>query len=183
MRSRRSSRSRGTLIAMGVIGGIAGGSAGVWLTQDPVSTCFELFDGRNPPSSTMFVEEHCIALVDPFVAESNTQELAVPPGLLNDPSDSVRRLHALVGRLDSAVSGVATVRFRVTEGGAVNDPRVVESSGHEALDDAIAAIATSFEFSPGSTSSGPVEVPMEYVVGFRADTRSRLLRWLSAIRT
>lgn len=45
----------------------------------------------------------------------------------------------------------------------------------------MAAIAATFEFSPGTTASGPVEVPMEYVVGFQADMRGRLFRWMSAI--
>ena len=54
-------------------------------------------------------------------------------------------------------------------------------SGHEALDEAIAAIADAFEFSPGTTLADATEVPMEYVVGFQSERRARLLRWLSAI--
>ena len=49
------------------------------------------------------------------------------------------------------------------------------------MDEAIAAIATDFEFVPGPTASGPGDVPMEYVVGFEGDRRGRLVRWLSAI--
>ena len=55
------------------------------------------------------------------------------------------------------------------------------SSGLGAMDEAIAAIATDFEFGPGTTASDRAEVTMEYVVGLNTDTRGRLVRWLSAI--
>lgn len=185
MRTRRSGRSRTTLIAASVIGGITGGLAVLWLAEGSWSACLQAFDDRNPPWSMMSMpsEGYCISLVNPSVAESSTLELTDPPRLLSDPDDAVRRLESLASGLGPSVSGVATVRFQATDQGAVSDPRVIESSGHEALDEAIAAIATSFEFSPGTTASGPVEVPMEYVVGFQADTRGRLFRWLSAIGT
>ena len=182
MRTRRSSRSVVALVAWGFIGGIAGGLA-VLLAEGSVGTCLQAFDDARASFGMTYGEHHCISMVDPFVVESGTQQLTAPPRLLSDPSDARQRLHPLGRELDSAVSGVATVRFHVTDQGGVSDPRVIETSGYEVLDEAIAAIATAFEFSPGTTASGPVEVPMEYVVGFQADTRGRLLRWMSAIGT
>ena len=176
MRTRGSSRSVTTQIVVGVAGGIVGGLAGFWLSWGSESTCLQAFDDARAPFGMTYGEEHCISLVYPFVAESSTLELTIPPRLLSDPRDAVQRLESMVLQLDPSVSGVATVRFQVTDQGAVSEPRVIRSSGHEALDDAIAAIATSFEFSPGSTASRPAGVPMEYVVGFQADTRGRLFR-------
>ena len=183
MRTRGSGKSTANLTAVGVIGGIVGGLAGVWLVKGSASTCLQAFDDARASFRITYGQEHCISLVDPFVAESSTQELIAPPRLLSDPRDAVRRLEPMASGLDPSVSGVATVRFQVTDQGAVSEPRVIESSGHAALDAAMAAIAGTFEFSPGTTASGPVAVPMEYVVGFEADTRGRLFRWLSAIGT
>ena len=95
--------------------------------------------------------------------------------------EAVRLLGPALRALDPDIGGVATVRFQLTGEGNVRDRRIVESSGHEALDEAIATIADAFEFSPGATLAGATEVPMEYVVGFQSERRARLLRWLSAI--
>lgn len=161
---------------------IAVGSAGMWLSTRPATgACHEAIEDRSPPWRVLRSEEHCISLVDPHVAEPRTEELATFPGLVSDPREALRMLQSRVRELEWEIRGVTTVRFRLTGDGAVDNPRVVQSSGHEALDEAVAAIATAFEFSPASAASGPTEVSMEYVVGFQPDMRARLLRWLSAV--
>lgn len=175
---RRQRIGRTTLVIVGgVIGSIVGLLAGAWLTER--SACHKAFDGQNPPWRMTWSPDYCISLIDPFVAESNALELSAPPRLLIDPREAVRKLHPRA--FASNTSGTATVRFQLTDEGIVRNPRIVESSGNATLDEAIASVATSFEFSPGSAASGPVEVSMEYVIGFDNDRRSQLLRWLSAI--
>ena len=146
-----------------------------------MAACQRAFDGHSPPWRMYVSEESCVSLVDPYVAESNTLELSTPPSLLSDPREAVRLLGPALRALDPDIGGVATVRFQLTGEGNVRDRRIVEGSGHEALDEAIATIADAFEFSPGTTVSGATEVPMEYVVGFQTERRARLLRWLDAI--
>lgn len=118
---------------------------------------------------------------DPYVADPGTLESSVRPRLINDPAHALRTLHPRVRALDSGIGGVTTVRFDLTGDGVARNPRVVGSSGLQVMDEAIAAIATDFEFVPGTTASDTAEVPLEYVVGFEADRRGRLVRWLSAI--
>lgn len=179
MRPRRSRRRVAVVIVTCVI---AVGLAGVWLsTRSATGACHEAIEERSPPWRMLWSEEHCISLVDPYVAEPRTQELATFPDLVGD-REAVRMLQSRVRALDWEIRGVATVRFRLTDEGTVDNPRVVQGSGHKALDDAIAAIASAFEFSPARTASGPTEVYMEYIVGFQPNMRAQLLRWLSAVQ-
>ncbi len=179
MRRFKGSSRNAVLVIACVIGGVVGAMLGPRMTER--SVCLDALDGQTPPWRMIRDQEYCISLVDPFVPEPNPQELSVPPRLLSDPRDAVRRLQPRVEALESHVDGTATVRFQLTGEGIVRNPRVVASSGNAALDEAIASVATSFEFSPASTASGLAEVPMEYVVGFDNRPRARLLRWLSAI--
>lgn len=126
-------------------------------------------------------EHHCVSLADPYVADSGDLESSARPRLTGDPAEVLRTLHPSVRALDPGIGGVTTVRFDLTGDGVVRNPRVVGSSGVGAMDEAIAAIASEFAFAPGTATSGPAGVTMEYVVGFEADTRGRLVRWLSAI--
>lgn len=63
---------------------------------------------------------------------------------------------------ERGIQGVVHVRFRVGEGGAVNDVQVVRSSGSVILDSA--SIKTVYRASPMPHVKGWVEVPMAYVL-------------------
>ena len=49
---------------------------------------------------------------------------------------------------DAGVEGVARVYFFIDESGVVQDKRIDQSSGHQALDDAAMTVAEIYEFSP-----------------------------------
>lgn len=165
-----------------IIFALGGGLVGAWLAKGSSGgSCYRAVEDRRSTWRVVFGQDHhCISLVDPYVADPGTLESSVRPRLINDPAGALRTLHPRVRALDPGSGGVATVRFHLTGDGIVRNPLVAGSSGLGAMDEAIAAIATDFEFAPG-TASDPAEVPMEYVVGFEADRRGRLVRWLSAI--
>jgi protein TonB len=63
---------------------------------------------------------------------------------------------------ERGIEGVVHVRFRVREGGAVDDVQVVRSSGSAILDSA--SVKTVYRASPMPRVKGWVEVPMAYVL-------------------
>ncbi len=162
--------------------GLALGVGGFLLARGSSGrTCYRAAEGLKSNWRVVWSEHYCVSLTDPYVADSGDLESSARPRLTGDPSEVLRTLHPKVRDLDPGIDGVTTVRFDLTSDGVVRNPRVVGSSGVGAMDEAIAAIASDFAFAPGTATSGPAGVTMEYVVGFEADTRGRLVRWLSAI--
>lgn len=182
MRQSKANRPSAAVIITFVLG-FALGLGGFWLAKGGSGgACYRAAEGRKSNWRVVWSQEdHCVSLVDPYIADSSALESSARPRPINDPAEALRTLHPSVRALDPGIGGVTTVRFDLTGDGVVRNPRVVGSSGLGSMDEAIAAIATDFEFAPGTAASGPAEIPMEYVVGFEADTRGRLVRWLSAI--
>ncbi len=182
MARNKASRPSNKVIVTFVLG-FALGVGGVWLAKSSSGrTCYRAAEGWKSNWRVVSSHEHyCVSLADPYVAESGDLESSARPRLTGDPAEVLRTLHPKVRDLDPGTYGVTTVRFDLTGDGVVRNPRVVGSSGVGAMDEAIAAIASEFAFAPGTVTSGPAGVTMEYAVGFEADTRGPLVRWLSAI--
>ncbi len=181
MRQHRNS-GRATILAVIAVCVVGIGGTWMWMwsgVKDQLGgACFEAISAGSAPWQMVYDPEHCITLVDPYVVERDGREPAAHLHLLSDSREVVRTLQPSVAQLDPSVAGVATVRFRLSADGSVHDPRVVRSSGHDALDDAVAAIATAFEFAPSADASGSADVAMEYVVGFEFHARERVRRLL-----
>ncbi len=131
------------------------------------------------PESDPAPPPRCIAIVGPQPVDV---ELALtrPPDLLNE-SDV---LGALSGNIpheteETGTEGVATAHFLVDETGVVQEQRIAESSGYEALDEALLAIGPLASFSPAETEDGPTEAWVAITLGLRVNQGAlqRLRQW------
>ncbi|MCE2454253.1 MAG: energy transducer TonB [Gemmatimonadetes bacterium] len=78
---------------------------------------------------------------------------------------------------DACIEGTVTVELKVNEEGRVIRASVLESSGHQAMDEAALRVAWIFEFSPALLDGEPVEVGVAIPLAFAVvRTRSRPTR-------
>jgi protein TonB len=68
---------------------------------------------------------------------------------------------------DAGVGGTVNVRFHIDEKGVVQDFRIDQSSGHEALDEAALSIADVYRFSPALNRDQYVPVWVTFPIEFR----------------
>jgi TonB family protein len=111
----------------------------------------------------------CIAIIGPQPVDV---ELALtrPPDLLNE-SDVLGSLYGNIPHESEEIGtgGQATAHFLVDETGVVQQHRITESSGYEALDEALLAIGPLASFSPTETEDGPSETWVAITVGYRVN--------------
>ena len=111
----------------------------------------------------------CIAIVGPQPVDV---ELALtrPPDLLNE-SDVLGSLYGNIPHESEEIGtgGQATAHFLVDETGVVQQHRIAESSGYEAVDEALLAIGPLASFSPAETEDGPTEAWIAITVGYRVN--------------
>ncbi len=67
---------------------------------------------------------------------------------------------------DAGVGGRATVYFFIDEHGEVQDTRIEQTSGHEALDAAALTVAGVFRFSAALNGDQPVPVWVSHAMTF-----------------
>lgn len=67
---------------------------------------------------------------------------------------------------DAGISGTSTVWFLIDENGAVQEARINESSGHQALDDAALRVAEVIEFTPALNGDEAVAVWISLPITF-----------------
>lgn len=111
----------------------------------------------------------CIAIIGPRPVDVELT-LTRPPDLLNE-SDV---LAALSGNIPNELEGIgaggsATAHFLVDETGVVQQQRIAESSGYEAVDEALLAIGPLASFSPAETEDGPSETWVAMTLGYRVN--------------
>lgn len=68
---------------------------------------------------------------------------------------------------DAGIGGSVVVYFFIDENGQVQDFRVFESSGHQALDDAALAVADVYRFSPALNRDKKVPVWVQFPITFQ----------------
>ena len=68
---------------------------------------------------------------------------------------------------DAGIGGTVRVYFFIDEGGAVQDFRIDESSGHQALDDAALAVADVYRFSAALNRDKKVPVWVSFPITFQ----------------
>lgn len=92
----------------------------------------------------------------------------VAPSILNR-NDVVRAMEREYPPLlrDAGIGGTVTVYFFIDEGGAVQDYRIHESSGHQALDDAALAVAGVYRFSAALNRDKKVPVWVQFPITFQ----------------
>jgi protein TonB len=92
----------------------------------------------------------------------------VAPSILNR-NDVVRAMEREYPPLlrDAGIGGTVTVYFFIDENGAVQDRRIHESSGHQALDDAALAVAEVYRFSAALNRDKKVPVWVQFPITFQ----------------
>jgi len=92
----------------------------------------------------------------------------VAPSILNR-TDVVRAMEREYPPLlrDAGIGGTVTVWFFIDENGGVQDYRVSESSGHQALDDAAIAVAGVYRFSAALNRDKKVPVWVQFPITFQ----------------
>ena len=111
--------------------------------------------------------QRCVVMFDPILADSEEADGATPPVLSNDDAVFDALKTSIPGESgEMGTEGVATAHFLVDEAGAVKEQRIVESSGHAALEEALLAIGSLASFSPAETEEGPTEAWVAMTVGF-----------------
>ena len=92
----------------------------------------------------------------------------VAPSILNR-NDVVRAMEREYPPLlrDAGIGGTVTVWFFIDENGAVQDYRVSQTSGHQALDDAAIAVAGVYRFSAALNRDKKVPVWVQFPITFQ----------------
>ena len=92
----------------------------------------------------------------------------VAPSILNR-NDVIRAMEREYPPLlrDAGIGGTVRVYFFIDEGGTVQDYRIDESSGHQALDDAALAVADVYRFSAALNRDKKVPVWVSFPITFQ----------------
>lgn len=179
--SRKNHRPLRTLVLIAVWGVTAVVTvAGLRMFDGPddfIRDCQELLDTGSPSralvgpfaasESAPDRQERCVLLVGPHPLDVELA-LARPPELLNG-SDVLAALFGTIpdGSEEIGTRGLATAHLLVDETGVVQQQRIAQSSGHEALDEALLGIGTLASFSPAETEDGPVALWVSMVANVR----------------
>lgn len=178
---------------VGVTPSREGGLMLVMLTPEPVALSGEQPQGRALGAGAAFVAPLISAVAAPIspgpvgvealpVAEPLTSPVPIPVGLVGPdvaaPRPVVFTPPAFVERVEPAypdrarragVEGVATVRIRLDDVGAILAVELVESSGHRSLDEAALTAARSSRFAPAARAS--TGVASEALATYRFELR------------
>jgi len=121
-------------------------------------------------------EDNPIEDLPPPPAEAGTDLSAAPtftpftvaPTILNrtEVQRAMERSYPPLLR-DAGIGGRAVVWFFIDENGAVQDFRIFESSGHQALDDAALAVANVYRFSAALNRDKKVPVWVQFPITFQ----------------
>jgi protein TonB len=121
-------------------------------------------------------EENPVEDLPPPPDETGTDLSAAPtftpftvaPGIQNR-SDVVRAMEREYPPLlrDAGIGGTVRVYFFIDEQGQVQDYRIDQSSGHQALDDAALAVANVYRFSPALNRDKRVPVWVSFPITFQ----------------
>jgi len=106
------------------------------------------------------------------VADPSFTPFTVAPSITNQ-SEMVTKMEENYPPLlrDAGIGGTIKVYVFVDEAGVVQDRRIHESSGHQALDDAAMRVAREFRFSPALNRDTPVGVWVSFPITFQPDPR------------
>ena len=110
-----------------------------------------------------------VAVIEAGVPEAPTfTPYSVAPSILNR-ADIVRAMEQEYPPLlrDAGIGGTVTVYFYIDENGRVQDRRIDESSGHQALDDAAMAVSDIYRFSPALNRDKAVPVWVSFPITFQ----------------
>jgi protein TonB len=121
-------------------------------------------------------EDNPIEDLPPPPAEAGTDLSAAPtftpftvgPAILNrsEVQRAMERAYPPLLR-DAGIGGRAVVWFFIDENGTVQDNRIFESSGHQALDDAALAVADVYRFSAALNRDKKVPVWVQFPITFQ----------------
>ena len=137
-------------------------------SRDFTDACREIAKDATTSWRIHFEARRCVVMIDPVPVESELTSRALPPGLLNKDEvfDALKK--SIVERsAETTIEGVAIAHFLVDEKGVVQEQRIARSSGHEALDEAVLAIAPLSSFSPAEGRKGQAETWVALTVGVR----------------
>ena len=128
-----------------------------------------LFGPYAASESAPDLPERCILLIGPRPVDEELA-LARPPELLNG-SDLLETLSGNIphGGEGIVTRGLATAHFLVDERGTVQQQRIGQSSGYEALDAALLGIGSLASFSPAETEDGPTALWVEMWANVRVN--------------
>lgn len=130
--------------------------------------------------------ERCIVMLGPVLVDPESADAATPPELSNDDEVFAALTTSIPGESgEMGTEGVAVAHFLVDGAGVVRQQRIKETSGSEAVDEALLAIGPLASFSPVENEKGPTEVWVRMTVGFVTSQsplqrlRETLERWRS----
>lgn len=151
--------------------------------------CRAVYQGSQPPWTLSLSEDRCLVVTGPVLVDSELA-LANTPDLVNDREVSGTLVTSILhDGIEMGTEGVAIVHFLVDETGTVQQQRIAESSGVQALEEVLLAVGPLASFSPAETEEGPTEAWVAMTVGFatkqsRLDQlRETLERWRSEAET
>ena len=131
-----------------------------------------------------YSDGQCVVMVNPVPVDSDPASLAVTPNLLNEREVFLALVKSMRGQgAEDTGESEAIAHFLVDETGAVRQQRIAESSGHEALDEAVLALVSLSTFSPAEDEEGATEAWVALKVGFRVSQsplqrlQQQLERW------
>lgn len=200
--SRKGKRSRSLLVTVAAVGAVAAVVAVTGLRtltgSDRVSrACLEFLEMGSPPwrvslgpyaasESVPRAPQRCIVMFYPVLVDSESADAATPPELSNDDEVFAALTTSIPGESgEMGTEGVAVAHFLVDGAGVVRQQRIAETSGSEAVDEALLAIGPLASFSPLENEEGPTEIWVKMTVGFVTSQsplqrlRETLERWRS----
>lgn len=132
-----------------------------------------------PEGGPIAVDESGLQVQEAVVAESEKEATDLRAGPTFTPfteAPSILNRDEVVAAMvreyppllrDAGIGGTARIYFFIDKEGAVDQVRLDESSGHEALDTAALNVAGAFRFSPALNDGGPVPVWVSFPITFQ----------------
>jgi protein TonB len=145
-----------------VVGGVVFiGACGVPLPTEPVTEVTE-------PSTDAAVEAPSVS-TEPAALEPHFTPMTVRPALTNAGvvTDALLREYPVLLR-DAGIGGTPVVWIHIATTGQVDDARVFESSGFEALDQAALNVARAMTFSPAMNGDVVTDAWVQIPIRFAA---------------
>ena len=133
-----------------------------------------------PESSPVLVDESGIQAQQAVAAGSEDEDVDLRAGPAFTPftdAPTILNRNEVVAAMtreyppllrDAGIGGTVKVYFLIDEEGVVEQVRLDESSGHEALDEAALNVAGAFRFSPALNDEKPVPVWVSFPITFEA---------------
>ena len=169
--SRSGKPSRRTIILSAGLGAVIAVMAWVGIetlteTRYPRS-CSRIPHDLDTTLRVSYSDVQCVVMANPVPVDSDPASLTVTPNLLNGKEVFRALVKSMRGQsAEDTGEGEAIAHFLVDEAGVVRQQRIAESSGHEALDEAVLALASQSTFSPAEDEEGATEAWVALRVGF-----------------